>query len=148
MPDITTVWEVGDGVGDWVMAGPDLQSGSDLETAILISLFTDRTAEPDDAIPDGSADPRGWWVDAGEAYPIGSRLWLLQREKQVAKVPVLAVDYANEALKWLVDDGVCSRIDVTASFFGPGQLGLTVTAWQPGLAPTVLNYGWVWTGVN
>jgi len=150
MPDITTVWDSANAVGDWVLLPPDLQSGGDLESAVLISLFTDRTAEPDDVIPDGTGDPRGWWGDEGETYPIGSRLWLLGREKILAKVPVLAKDYATEALQWMLDDGVCSQIDITAAFVPgfAGLLGLTVTLYQPGATPTILNFGWVWAGVS
>jgi phage gp46-like protein len=148
MPDIATIWDDTNAVGDWVMDGPDLRSGSDLETAVLISWFSDRAADAADVIPDGSGDPRGWWGDDGRAYPIGSRLWTLGREKQLAKVLAMARDIAVQAVKWMLDDGVCSRIEVTAQFFAPGKLGLQGVFHQPGAAPVTLRYGWVWAGVN
>ncbi|POZ13451.1 hypothetical protein C3Z09_23375, partial [Lelliottia aquatilis] len=75
MSDIRTPWPAPDGSSaDWVVVSGDLQQGNDLETAIYISLFTDRLARDDDKI-DGT-DRRGWWADTGETYLIGSRLWL------------------------------------------------------------------------
>ncbi|MFP4904903.1 phage GP46 family protein, partial [Paraburkholderia sp. BR14261] len=61
MSDITTVWNVARMHGDWVLQGPSLQSGEDLQTSVLISLFTDRLALPSDETPDGNR--RGWWAD-------------------------------------------------------------------------------------
>jgi phage gp46-like protein len=77
MPDIQTLWNVT--TGDWNLVPGDVQSGDDLESAVLISLFTDRRAEASDVVPDGSNDRRGWWGDSGSLYLIGSRLWLLRR---------------------------------------------------------------------
>ena len=56
MSDISTIWQMTR--GDWARAGTALASGNDLVSAVTISLFSDRAAEPDDAIPDGSTDPR------------------------------------------------------------------------------------------
>ena len=79
MTDITTIWVVESGTGDWSISGGALASGDDLASAVLISLFTDGLAGDDDIPPDGSGDRRGWWGDAGEDIPIGSKLWLLDR---------------------------------------------------------------------
>src|SRR5437868_6146739 len=101
MADTTTVWDAANSRGDWAMAGPLLASGDDLQTAILISLFTDRIADPSDVIPDGTSDPRGWWGDEGQAENIGSRLWLLSRKKQTQETLQRAYDYIVEALQWM-----------------------------------------------
>ena len=79
---------------------------------------------------------------------IGSRLWLLSRAKQTPAVLALAKDYAGQAVKWLVDDGVCSAIDVSATFFGPGRLGVQGVFHRPGADPVTLRYAWVWSGVS
>ena len=63
MSDTSTIWRDFTR-GDWVMNGAQLQSGGDLTTAVLISLFTDRQARSDDVIPDGTTDQRGWWADS------------------------------------------------------------------------------------
>src|SRR5260370_260114 len=106
MSDTTIIWNPALGYGDWDMDGAQLVAGDDLLTAVYISLFTDRVASPDDVIPDGTQDPRGWWGDAGQDVLIGSRLWLLNRAKQTTETLNLAKDYITEALKWLIDDGV------------------------------------------
>lgn len=44
----------------------------------------------------------------------GSRLYLLQRSKNVAKTEQLAISYAKEALAWLTSSGRATAIDVGA----------------------------------
>jgi phage gp46-like protein len=123
--DIQTFWD-GAGVrGDWRLAtAGQLSAGQDLKTAALISLFTWRRARPDDVLPDTGMGQKGWWGDAITRRPIGSRLWLLQREKQTDVVVQRAREYAAEALAWLVEDSVCKRVDVVAEISAPGVLGL------------------------
>lgn len=116
-------------------AGCDLQpdtvglvDGDDLATAVILSLFTDRRAEPDD---DVDGDQRGWWGDAvpvgdDRAVPLGSRLWLLAREKQLTSVLRLAESYCIEALQWLVDDGRAAVVDIAASAPRNGVLRLDI----------------------
>lgn len=104
-------------LGDLVRDGGQFETDDGLETAVLISLFTHRRAEPDDILPGGDQDRQGWW---GDAYAdvvddkIGSRLWLLRRSKASQDVVNAAKRYAEEALAWMLDDGVASAIVVTA----------------------------------
>lgn len=95
----------------------DFESDEGLETAVLISLFTDRRAKDDDILPDpDSDDKRGWWGDlvspATEGDQIGSRLWLLERSKTLPSILQKAKQYTKEALQWLIDDGAAVRIEV------------------------------------
>lgn len=142
MADISTVWTVARMRGDWVLSGPSLQSGDDLQTAVLISLFTDRLALPSDPTPDG--DRRGWWGDDPKC-PIGSRLWLLDRVKGPQDVPQRAQDYAAEALQWLLDDGVVARFDIAAQWITPNRLDLMVTANRRDGSRVAMNFPNVWT---
>lgn len=127
MTDIALVY---DGGGfDLALAGDDLQTDGSLNTSIIISLFTDRRARSDDTLPGAEQDRRGWWADAYpviEGDQIGSRLWLLSREKELAETLRRARDYAQEALAWLVDDGIAARVEVVASVPRRGVLGLAV----------------------
>ncbi len=50
-----------------------------------------------------------YWADA----MLGSRLHELQREKDVARIGVLARQYAEQALQPILDDGRAVAIDVT-----------------------------------
>lgn len=141
MSDITTVWNATS--GDWVLSGADLESGDDLTTAVVISLFTDRVAQADDVIPDGSGDPRGWHGD-DPASPIGSRLWLIFRAKRTQQTLTDAQSYAQEALQWLVDDGVVAAIDVYVEWQAPSMLAMRVTLFKNDGTQQALAYAWVW----
>lgn len=147
MSDISTIWAPTLSRGDWVVAGPQLQSGNDLTTAILISLFTDRIAASDDAIPDGTNDPRGWWGDDA-ALPIGSRLWLLNRAKQTTDTLSLAQGYIAEALQWLIDDGVVASFDIVTEWTRSGMLGAQVVAYEKSGTVVALNSSAVWGAIN
>lgn len=52
-------------MAEWREGNGDLVNGDDLQTAMIISLFTDRVARDDDDI-DGE-DRRGWWGDMGRS---------------------------------------------------------------------------------
>lgn len=131
MADFRTAWDSENTRGDWIMRGASLGADADLETAVLISLFTHRRARPDDVLPDGAEDRRGWWADTdAEEGEIGSRLWLLHREKQSAQTRNRAVAYAREALQWLIDDGVARQVDVQAEWAELGRLDMQITVWR------------------
>ncbi|WP_300656120.1 phage GP46 family protein [Pseudomonas sp.] len=127
MSDIALIW---DGQGcDLALDGTDLQLDAGLQTSIIISLFSDRRARADDLLPGDDGDRRGWWADAYpviEGDQIGSRLWLLSREKEIAETQRRAKEYAEEALAWLVTDGIAARVEVTTSVPRRGVLGLAV----------------------
>jgi phage gp46-like protein len=118
MADIKSVFvDLEKGV-DYALEQLGLTEDNGLDTAVIISLFTDRQAEASDVIPDGTDDKRGHWSDS---FPdidgdlIGSRLWLLNREKQLPEVMVRAREYCKEALAWMVEDGVAGEITVTVT---------------------------------
>ena len=132
------------GRGDWVLIGAMLQTGDDLQTAVIISLFTDRVANPDDVIPDGSTDPRGWWGDTDPQHPIGSRLWLLDRSVQTQDVLNKTNEYTTEALQWLIDDGVAASVDVSAYFPAREMLGVIVNINRTDGTTVPMNFQWAW----
>lgn len=147
MTDISTVWDIANLRGDWVVSNGSLASGDDLTTAVLISLFTDRVAQIGDPIPDNQSDPRGWWGDnqaGGNTVPIGSRLWLITREKQTQETLNRAVTYSQEALQWMIDDGVAASVIVTAEWQRPGFLALVVTINRQDGTTVALNFKWAW----
>lgn len=143
MSDITTTWSANGTHGDYRISGSDLASGNDLQTAVLISLFSDRIALADDITPDGTADRRGWWADDA-ALPIGSRLWLLERAKLTTDTLQAARDYITEALQWLIDAGAVDRIEVLTERTRAGLLGAQVTVYRPDGTWQELRYAWAW----
>jgi len=81
--DIKIQWDDNLGEGDIQFDKGDLVREDGLETAMLMSLYTDRQADIDDVLLDSNSDDRrGWWGDLinnTDKDKIGSRLWLLQR---------------------------------------------------------------------
>lgn len=169
MPDIATIWDPANSRGDWRVGsagafltdqagrpviGADgfavtasggaatggLLSGSDIETAVLISLFTDAAAGPDDIIPDGSGNPRGWWADA----TIGSKLWLLGRAKKTPQTLQLAIAYVRQALAWLTADGIAASVAVEAEWQAGGRLAGRVVVTRPDGQVVAIPYDYAW----
>jgi len=107
----------------------DLATDDTLQSKVIISLFTDRYADDDDPLPYASSDRRGFW---GDAWPdidgdkIGSKLWLLWREKQTNQTLERARGYAVEALQNLIDDGYAVAVDVLAVWYARGVLALGI----------------------
>lgn len=148
MSDITTIWDVARGQGAWILSGPSLESGGDLATAALISLFTDRVAEPSDVLPDSTNDRRGWWGDLDEDVPIGSRLWLLDRSKLTSAVAIKARGYASEALSWMLADDVAVDVQVTTTIKLPATLQLSVAIIRANGTKVALGYDWAWSQIT
>lgn len=129
------------------VAAGDLVLDDGLETSVIVSLFSDRRAEDSDALPDDHSDRRGWWGDAIGRVPgdrIGSRLWLLGREKQLPAVLPRAEEYAREALQWLIDDGIAAAVAVVASIPRTGVLGLAITIDRPQNTPVDFQFDFSW----
>lgn len=147
MSDISIIWSPTQNRGDWASFGPQLLTGDDLTTAILISLFTDRVAASDDMTPDGTNDARGWWGDDPD-NPIGSRLWMLERAKQTTDTLSRAQGYITEALQWLIDDGVVARFDILTEWTQTGMLGAQIVAYEQSGAVIALNSSSAWTGLK
>ena len=122
MTDFALIWNGATDLADFAVANGDLVLDNSLDTAVIISLGTDRLAAADDPLPDPrDPDRRGFWGDEpvdpsdGRKYPLGSRLWLLRRAKFSDRTPALAVRYVQEALQWLIDDGVAASVVVTVA---------------------------------
>jgi phage gp46-like protein len=178
MSDIAIVWSPSLGVGDWyyevaadglvtdengnsivdetgapILDGlfsgaTDLIVGNELGTAVMISLFTDAQADEDDTIPDGSADPRGWWGDLDEDRHIGSKLWLLSRAKQTNTTLALAQSYIGDALQWLIDDEVADSIDVFTEWSWPGFLGAQIVIHRSNGTTATVRFDWAWQDLS
>lgn len=119
---------------DFQLRGADLATDGGLETTVRLCLGTDARALPDDVLPDGSQDRRGWWGDAFAPVAgdrIGSRRWLLAREKQRDRVLRDLEAYDSAALDFLVEDGVAERVEVEASIPRPGWLLERIRIWRP-----------------
>lgn len=124
MTDLALAWNAKAAAADLLLGNGQLATDVGMRTAILISLFTDARAADDEALPELGGDRRGWWGDAfaRDARPdagtardvgrIGSLLWLLSRSKITARTLAQAQQACEEALSWLVRDGIASAVRV------------------------------------
>lgn len=142
MADIRTVWLTESGFAGWQEGVHDLTSGEDIASAVLISLFSDRLADANDATDDG--DRRGWWGDTGEEVLLGSRLWLLNRSPLSRDVARKAETYAEEALAWLVSDGVLAAVSASTQIVWPARLYLTILLLRPNGGREQHKFEWLW----
>lgn len=145
--DILVQWDNVETIGDWVLAEGDIQTGQDLETACLVSLFTDKLATPDFVPTDGTTDRRGWWADPYNDQPLGSNLWQLERAKKTRDTLGLAQRYASDALQWLVTDGIAQSVAVDTAWAlatGTTFLAIRIVITKPDGSETRFTYGWAW----
>ena len=122
-----------------------LKSDKELETSIIISLFTDRLAEKDDPIE--SDDRRGWWGDSFsrvEGDRIGSRLWELAREKQTIHTLNRAQEFCQEALAWIVEDGIAESVEVECEWIMLGILRIKIEVTESSLEVEKFQFNFVW----
>lgn len=137
---------------DISLKGRDLAQDEGLKNAILISLFTDARANSDDKLPTQTNDLRGWWGDAfaseinGVARPIGSKLWLLKRSKITSETILKVQDYGNEALKWLVSDGIAKAVNCQAIRQGQSQINIEIQITRPD--GKIIKFERLWDSVN
>lgn len=109
----------------------------ELVQATLISLFSWRKSNDDDGV--NIPNRQGWWGDtfASETNDrIGSRLWLLRREKLTDDVVVRAREYAEESLQWMIDDALASAINVSTDREN-NRLNMSVEIVRPGDAQSI-----------
>ncbi|HEN3599447.1 TPA: phage GP46 family protein [Yersinia enterocolitica] len=118
-----------------------------LTRAVIISLFTWRRADPDD----DSEQPMGWW---GDSYPtiqndrIGSRLYLLQRTTLTNNTVELARGYLDQALAWLKEDGVVSRITINVQRRGTDILTAKITLYRNDGSSQLITFDDLWSALN
>lgn len=135
-----------------VLATYAMELEDTLATAVTLSLFTDRRAGRDDPLPRNVTDRRGW---VGEEFmgqgvaPVGSdawgsALWLIYTSKTIVDVLERARFAAQEALAWLVRDGIASRVDVKTEWVGTraDRLAVRPTIYQPQQVRPVYDVLW------
>ena len=124
--DLMMAYDASTAKCDLVFDGTRLVLDRTAQTALLISIGTERRADPDDVPPGTQTDAdtysggrpsarRGWTGDGLDANGrrIGSRLWLLDDAKQTAETRQAAADYAAEAIAWIDEKGVAIATDAS-----------------------------------
>lgn len=154
-PDAALAFDAAEFDADLTLTNADLTIETGLLTAIVLSLFSDARARPDDPLPVPGEPPRGWWGDllaevANDRF--GSRLWLLSREKVQPSTLARAIEYAREAVQWILDDQIAQQVEVTGEWQQirgeavPTVLALQVSVWKPDLAKVAYQFRYLWGG--
>lgn len=146
MPDLALEWLPREQRADLARAVDDLVNETGMTTAVLLSFFLDRRAEPDDELPADDGDRRGWWADKyaeKEGDLIGSRAWLLDRSASRAENAKKLEEYHREALGWMLEDGVVSRVELEYAATKHALLA-AVDLHRSGGAPIALRFAWAW----
>ncbi len=103
--------------------GGDVAAELGLETAVLVSLFTDARAGLGE-VPEGE-DVRGWWGDA-PTDRWGSLGWLLETRPLTAQVAAEFRRRVRDSLSWLVTYGIAAEVEVDVRRREGGTLELEV----------------------
>jgi len=117
--------------------------------SVIISLFTWRRANPDDELP--GSNKYGWWGDTYATIAndrIGSRLWLLSRSKLTIETAQKAKEYAEEALQWLIDDGVVASVRVQSERQDIDRLALGIVLVGGDKSLLNIRFTHVWDYLN
>ena len=129
-----------------------LDAGDPLSGAVIVSLFTDRTADPADMSADLGPDRRGWWADAlrDVANRMGSLLWTRRRQKKTEQVRREIEEEATAALAWLIEDGIAASVEVEASYPAdrPDAIALEIAIDQPNGVRRDWRVDDIWAGLS
>lgn len=128
---------------------PLLSVTDKLSRAVIISLFTWRRAAADDVLPGSS--PMGWW---GDTWPtvandrIGSRLWLLTREKITPQTLERVRGYVKESLDWMLADGVATDIRYIVERLGLDAISLTTQILRKDGSMVAMRFDDLWSFIR
>lgn len=108
-----------------------------LVSVVALCLFTNVEATAEEIATAGLDQQEGWWAEADslreQGRPrMGSKLWLLKREKTIAATLRRGEGYVRDALRWLIDQKIAADIGVRMTLLRPGGVvGLEVTITRP-----------------
>jgi len=113
---------------DFEIEDGDLAVEDGYDTAIWISLFTDARADSSQVLT--PENRRGWIGDiisAVSGRQLGGYLWLVDQRRLIQKTLNKTIDYTKKSLQWMINDKICSNIEVTGSFVPKFGINLDVS---------------------
>ena len=132
-------------LGADVLASYSVELEDTLGTAVILSLFTDRRAGRDDVLPANESRRRGWvgdeFVSDEPEDAWGSTLWLCLIGKVDAQTLERARFAAQEALAWLIRDGIAARVEVSAEWVAD-RLAVRPVIYKAGQTAPVYDVLW------
>lgn len=140
-------FDVGESCPDLIIEDGDLKADNGLETASLISCFSDKRVSFEE-LPRGEKDQMGWWADLisdVQGDQIGSRLWVLDRVGKINNLtPIELESILEECFAWTLEDGIAASVVVTSERTGTNELLGTVTITKPD--GRNIPFSFVWDG--
>ena len=91
----------------------DLDNGDFLDSSLLYAILGERRASPSE-VPI-SQNRRGWIGNDGKNFENGSKLWLFEQSRLTRSVLNDIQSAALDALNYLIDDGLATNIEATAT---------------------------------
>lgn len=134
-----------EGIFDLSIENGDFKTVSGLETALAVSLFSDRRAYVDE-VPD-PLERRGWIGDLfsehnGDIH--GSGLWFYMQSRSLKENENGIKSESRQALEWLITDGLAGFVDVTTDVSHQKRrltLNITITALNGGVSSHAFDIG-------
>lgn len=120
----------------------DIETADQLDTALLMSLFCERRAAPNEMpVPELR---RGWiGNEATPGVEIGSKLWLYEQARVTRTILNGIEAAARDAMRWLLEDGLALGVQTAVT---PSELTVTLERSNSEVS-TVYYKLWEGTGV-
>lgn len=137
------------GFCDYVVAsnGYELDTSKTLRSALLSMLLSDRQAGPNEELPGGATDRRGWVGDdvTPDGYVIGSKAWLFYNGKITPTTRRRVANALEFASAPFVEKGVASRVAVTVIRlpYPKSGFGMTINVYKPSAPNHLLDSFWI-----
>ena len=142
---------------DWNLLGDGtLDDSQALATAVVVALGTNALSDPDEPLPDpDSTNREGWWGDydadvVWNAWPIGSKLWLLRRSaiesvaSRQGSTVARVLAYINMAVQPFVDRKIASRFIAYAARVDKQRIDAKIVIYRGPTPAIELMYSVLW----
>lgn len=146
---------------DWLLTTDNvLDDKLALQSAVIVALGTDATADKTDVLPNiDDDDRRGWWgdLDAEEiwgGWPVGCKLWLLRRAKITGPGAVegsttaRAENYVAEAMVPFIKNKIISTFSAQAARLGRERIDVDLKIYRGPDREIDLRYSDLWEEVS
>lgn len=135
------------GIYDIQISGSDFDSSEGFETAIPTSFFSDSRGP---AVQVQDAERRRGWVGnilyADIERELGGLLWILDQTRITNDTINIAKSFAQDSLKWLIDDGQARGVQVIVERDGTSDVKIFTNITT--LDDTVLRYVTLWRSTD
>jgi phage gp46-like protein len=139
---------------DWSVNAGQLSTDPTLETAVLLSMYTEADAPAGAWVPEGES-PRRWWgqsywplvlrrlgIEDSTGLQLGSLLWRWKREKQTEATRAGIVQDTRDCLAWMHIVGLAASVEVEGDWIDTGVLLVPVEIVKPDGLPERYQHFW------